>query len=100
MRAIDAFVAALDLEALGFQHAGGALGRGQPALHPSALLKRYLYGCAERVHRSRRLERECRRNLEAMWLLPEEGAREYFHNLGAWERGERDERVGAQWALV
>jgi transposase len=54
VRAIDAFVAALDLEALGFRHAGGALGRGQPAFHPDALLKRYLYGYVERVHSSRR----------------------------------------------
>ena len=32
-------------------------------------LKLYIYGYLNRVHSSRRLEREAGRNLEAMWLL-------------------------------
>jgi transposase len=69
VRAIDAFVDTLDLEALGFQHSGGDLAPGQPAFDPAALLKLYLYGYTNRVHSSRRQERECRRNLEVIWLM-------------------------------
>jgi hypothetical protein len=32
------------------------------------MLKIYLYGYLNRVHSSRRLERECQRNVELMWL--------------------------------
>lgn len=69
VRAIAAYVDTLDLEALGFRHAGGGRGVGQPAYAPGDLLKLYLYGYQNRVHSSRRLEAECRRNLEVMWLL-------------------------------
>jgi len=69
VRAIEAYVRALDLEKLGFQHAGGGLGAGQPSYDPADLLKAYLYGYLHRVRSSRRLEREAQRNLELMWLL-------------------------------
>jgi transposase len=32
-------------------------------------LKLYLYGYAHKARSSRRLERECRRDVESMWLL-------------------------------
>src|SRR5437773_3375563 len=68
VRVIDAFVAALDLAELGF---GGVepAGTGRPSYHPAALLKLYIYGYLNRVHSSRRLEREAGRNVEVMWLL-------------------------------
>jgi len=69
VRAIDAYVGALDLEKLGFRHAGGGIGAGQPSYHPADLLKAYLYGYLNRVRSSRRLEQEAHRNLELMWLL-------------------------------
>jgi len=69
VRAIDAFVETLDLDALGFRNAGGCLAPGQPAFPPGALLKLYIFGYINRVHSSRRLARECRRNLEAIWLI-------------------------------
>ena len=68
VRAIDAFVGTLDLEALGFAHAEGNCGAGQPAFDPALLLKLYLYGYQHRVRSSRRLEAETRRNLEVIWL--------------------------------
>src|SRR6202008_495078 len=37
--------------------------------HPPVLLKIYIYGYLNRVQSSRRLERECQRNVELMWLL-------------------------------
>jgi len=67
--AIDADIDTLDLEALGFTHTRGDLVPGQPAFDPATLLKLYLYGYLNRVRSSRRLERECRRNLELIWLL-------------------------------
>src|SRR3989440_9168205 len=68
VRAVDAFVDALDLAELGF---GGVVPEvtGRPSYHPSALLKLYIYGYLNRVQSSRRLEREAGRNLEVIWLL-------------------------------
>ena len=68
VRAIDAFVGTLDLQALGFKHADATSGAGQPAFDPAVLLKLYLYGYQHRVRSSRRLEAETRRNLEVIWL--------------------------------
>src|SRR5437016_3972830 len=67
VRAIDVFVEELDLAKLGF---GGIEpeATGRPAYHPSTLLKIYVYGYLNRVQSSRRLERECQRNLELVWL--------------------------------
>jgi transposase len=68
VRAIDAFVDALDLADLGFDGVKPAA-TGRPAFHPSVLLKLYIYGYLNRVQSSRRLEREAGRNLELLWLL-------------------------------
>jgi transposase len=70
VRAIEAFVCALDLAKLGFRHADrGSEEAGQPPYDPADLLKLYLYGYANQVRSSRRLEREACRNLELIWLL-------------------------------
>jgi transposase len=69
VRAIEAYVCALDLGKLGFRHADGGGGAGQPSYHPADLLKAYLYGYLNRVRSSRRLEQEAQRNLELIWLL-------------------------------
>src|ERR1700678_1782612 len=67
VRAIDIFVDELDLAKLGF---GGVEpeATGRPAYHPTTLLKIYVYGYLNRVRASRRLERECQRNIELVWL--------------------------------
>ena len=68
VRFIDAFVASLDLAALGVARAvPNALGR--PAYDPGDLLRLYIYGYLNRLRSSRRLEREAQRNVELMWLL-------------------------------
>ncbi|MDE2818663.1 MAG: transposase, partial [Chloroflexota bacterium] len=67
VRAIDAFVGTLDLQALGFQNTEAHCGAGQPAYDPGLLLKLYLYGYQHRVRSSRRLEVETHRNLEVIW---------------------------------
>ena len=67
VRVIEAFVGELDLAELGFEGATPAA-TGRPSYHPAALLKIYIYGYLNRVQSSRRLERECQRNVELMWL--------------------------------
>jgi len=67
-RVIEAFVDKLDMEMLGFVRAEPAE-TGRPGYDPRDLLKLYLYGYLHQVRSSRRLEGECRRNVELMWLL-------------------------------
>jgi transposase len=68
VRVIDAFVDGLDVVGLGFGRSVPAL-TGRPPYDPRDLLKLYLYGYLNEVRSSRRLERECSRNVEVMWLL-------------------------------
>jgi transposase len=58
VRVIDAFVASLDLHALGFERARAAK-TGRPGYAPDALLRLYIYGYLNNVRSSRRLERAC-----------------------------------------
>jgi transposase len=67
VRAVDAFVDGLDLAKLGFT-ATEPLATGRPGYHPGTMLKNYIYGYLNRIPSSRRLERECQRNLELIWL--------------------------------
>ena len=70
VRFLDAFVSALDLRAAGFHFPkADPQGRGRPAYAPADLLKLYLYGYLQQLRSSRRLETECHRNLEVLWLL-------------------------------
>ncbi|MFS8047230.1 transposase, partial [Rhizobium sp. BR 314] len=68
VRVIDAFVDGLDVAQLGFRRAVEA-STGRPPYDRRDLLKLYIYGYFNEVRSSRRLERECRRNVETMWLL-------------------------------
>lgn len=67
-RVIDAFVDTLQMDNLGFVRAEAA-DTGRPGYDPRDLLKLYLYGYLNQIRSSRRLEAECRRNVELMWLL-------------------------------
>ncbi len=67
-RVIEAFVGGLDMAELGFVRAEPAE-TGRPGYDPRDLLKLYLYGYLQQVRSSRRLEAECQRNIEVMWLL-------------------------------
>ena len=67
VRAIDAFVDGLDLGKLGFTRVE-PLVTGRPSYHPVTLLKIYIYGYLNRIPSSRRLERECQRNIELVLL--------------------------------
>src|SRR5215472_8731413 len=67
-RVIDAFVERQDMEELRFVRAEAAE-TGRPGYDPRDLLKLYLYGYLHQIRSSRRLEAECQRNVEVMWLL-------------------------------
>lgn len=67
VRAIDQFVESLNLKSMGFRL--DFIENGRPAYHPKVLLKLYIYGYMNRTRSSRVLEKECRRNIEMMWLL-------------------------------
>lgn len=67
VRVIDAFCGQIDYVALDFR------GRYtqeayRPNYHPCLLLRLYLYGYLNGIRSSRRLEQQCRCNVEVMWL--------------------------------
>ena len=68
VRFIDAFVDGLDLVEAGFARVQPKA-TGRPGYAPGDLLKLYIYGYLNRVRSSRRLEAECHRNIEVIWLL-------------------------------
>ena len=68
VRFIDAYVNTLDMEKLGFTHSTPQE-LGRPSYNPKDLCKLYLYGGLNHIRSSRKLERECKTNLETMWLL-------------------------------
>jgi transposase len=68
VRFIDAFVDGLDLVEAGFARVQPKA-TGRPGYAPSDLIKLYVYGYLNRVRSSRRLEGECHRNIEVIWLL-------------------------------
>ena len=68
VRAIEAFVDGFDLAKAGFVRAE-AQETGRPGYHPGDLLKLSLYGYLNRIRSNRRLEAECHRNPEVVWLL-------------------------------
>lgn len=67
-RVIEAFVGRLNMAKLGFVRSEPA-DTGRPGYDPRDLLKLYLYGYLWQIRSSRRLEAECHRNVEMMWLL-------------------------------
>ena len=68
VRVIDAFIDHLDLVTLGFSKATPKA-TGRKPYNPADLLKLYVYGYLNQVRSSRRLEKECHRNLEVIWLM-------------------------------
>ena len=65
-RVIDVFVDRLDISGLGFKTVAADTGR--PGYDPRTMLKIFIYGYMNKVHSSRRLEIESKRNVELMWL--------------------------------
>src|SRR5687767_3874956 len=67
VRIIDLFVDSIDLAQFHFHLKSSSEGR--PPYNPRDLLKLYVYGYLNSIRSSRALERECKRNVELMWLL-------------------------------
>lgn len=67
IRLIDLFVDSLKLVDFGFKME--FIENGRPAYHPKDLLKLFIYGYLNRIRSSRHLEKECKRNIELMWLM-------------------------------
>jgi transposase len=67
VRMIDLFVDSLSIKDYGFRT--DFTENGRPAYHPSDLLKLFIYGYMNKVRHSRDLEKECKRNIEVMWLM-------------------------------
>jgi hypothetical protein len=67
VRVIDAFVESLDIPGMGFTKSRPAE-TGRPPYDPRDILKLYVYGYFNRIRSSRKLQTECARNVEVMWL--------------------------------
>lgn len=68
VRFIEAFVNHIDTVKIGFQPKV-LKAEGRPGFQSELFLKLYLYGYLNGIRSSRRLERECFRNIELQWLL-------------------------------
>jgi Transposase and inactivated derivatives len=68
VRVIDAFSGMLDFKELGFKR-GEAAETGRPGYEPRLLMGLYIWGHLNQVRSSRKLEKECGRNLEVIWLM-------------------------------
>ena len=67
VRFIDAFVNSIDLEEIGFT-LKLLKTEGRPSFATPVFLKIYLYGYLNGIRSSRRLEKDCLRNIEMQWL--------------------------------
>jgi transposase len=67
VRLIELFVDSLALSDYGFK--ASFVENGRPAYRPADLLKLFIYGYMNRIRSSRHLEKECKRNLEVIWLM-------------------------------
>jgi len=68
VRIIDAYIDQLDMAELQFVYARTKQ-TGRKPYNPADLLKLYLYGYLNQLRSTRRLEKECHRNLEVIWLM-------------------------------
>ncbi|MEZ5047846.1 MAG: transposase [Chitinophagaceae bacterium] len=68
VRLIDLFVESIKLEDFDFKLKSKTL-EGRPPYNPKDLLKLYIYGYLNSIRSSRVLEKECKRNIELMWLM-------------------------------
>ena len=78
VRFIEAFVSILDLSKLGFI-VQTLKKEGRPSYNSQVFLKIYLYGYLNSLRSSRKLEKECFRNIEMQWLL--EDVRPNYHSI-------------------
>ena len=70
VRVIDEFIKIINAEELGFKVVGKSK-EGRPAYDITSMIKLYIYGYLNSVRSSRKLARECVRNIELWWLVGE-----------------------------
>jgi transposase len=83
VRFIDAFVNLIVLEKIGFTPRVLKT-EGRPSFDTKVFLKIYLYGYLNGIRSSRRLEKECFRNIELQWLL--EAICPNYHSIADFRR--------------
>ena len=66
-RLVDLFVNQLNISDLEFKV--DHIENGRPAYHTKDLLRIYIYGYMNSIRSWRNLEKECKRNLEMIWLV-------------------------------
>lgn len=72
VRVLDVFVDSLDMKKMNFKNADRQASlAGRPSYNPKHLLKLYLYGYFNGIRSSRKLAKECERNIEVFWLIDE-----------------------------
>ncbi len=86
VRIIDAYVDALNMHELEFRMNENVT--GAPAYQPQLKLKIYVYGYLNGIRSSRRLERECGRNVELIWLT--QGLAPDFKTIADFRRDNRE----------
>lgn len=70
VRAIDIIVESMDIPSLGFAYSE-TKGTGRRPYSPKDMFKLYSYSYFNGIRSSRKMERECYRNIEVMWLIGE-----------------------------
>ena len=78
VRFIDAFSAQLDLVKIGFT-VNTLKKQGRPSYQSSLFVRIYLYGYLNGIRSSRKLAKECARNIEMRWLL--KGMTPNYHSI-------------------
>jgi transposase len=78
VRFVDAFVDKLELPKLGFT-INTIKKEGRPSYQSSLFLKLYIYGYLNGIRSSRKLEKECLRNIELQWLMS--GLTPNYHSI-------------------
>lgn len=68
VRVIDAFIDSLDMIKLGFKYAE-TKETGRKPINPAEMCKLYTYSYFNGIRSSRKIEKECKRNIEVMWLI-------------------------------
>jgi len=97
-RVILAFVGVLDFEELGFGRARPSE-IGRPGYDPRMMMAMYLWGYVNGIRSSRKLERECKRNLELIWLT--EGLKPDFKTIADFRKanGEAIQKTLAEFQM-
>lgn len=70
VRAIDTIVESMDIPKLGFEYSE-TKATGRMPYDPKDMFKLYAYSYFNGIRSSRKIERECGRNIEVMWLINE-----------------------------